>query len=350
MDFDDADGQTESICDADPITTNENREYDLALTLPFPEFAVHRRELLTPNVDSVLSMQRSDRMSPRYHLPLILSGFLLLAALRTAAPSDLLKGDQQLQASYVMDILVNQHWIIQRTASGEIATKPPFYNWVAAGTCLLAGEPTERVIKFPSLLAGLGFVVLVYFIAGKLFGETAGFFAALTGMASHHFSKLFWFARTDMMVTFAVALAIYLLIVLRPGWTKTLMVGLVVGLSALVKGPVGPFFVTFFLVALSIHTASWCRPSAWLHVVCGGVLVAAIWGGWMSLTWNSVQFQQLVIQREMVDRVMGTSPDVRPFYYSIGHFFLEPFRGRFWPDWDYGYPFSRLKTIVRMAV
>ena len=65
----------------------------------------------------------------KYHLVIL---FALTALLQMTAPPDLLKGDQRKQVGYVMDLLHGGSLTIQYEVNGEIATKPPLYNWCAA--------------------------------------------------------------------------------------------------------------------------------------------------------------------------------------------------------------------------
>src|SRR5947209_4761672 len=66
--------------------------------------------------------------------PEVAIALLAIAAvsIRLSGQPDLMDNEQQLQSSYVMDALQNHHWAIQKDDSGQIASKPPMYTWLAA--------------------------------------------------------------------------------------------------------------------------------------------------------------------------------------------------------------------------
>ncbi|MFO1021874.1 MAG: hypothetical protein U0903_14445 [Planctomycetales bacterium] len=84
----------------------------------------------------------------------------LLIALRVSAPSDLMEGAQSKQVGYVMDVLLQRHWLLQYEINGEVATKPPLYNWCAAAICQICGTEAEWAMKLPSLPGRSRFAVL----------------------------------------------------------------------------------------------------------------------------------------------------------------------------------------------
>src|SRR5262245_39385937 len=95
-----------------------------------------------------------------YHRPVLLVMlFGLLAVLRITAPTDLLEGDQVKQVGYIMDILHHGDWLVQYEINGDVSTKPPVYNWLAASFCLIFDTRAEWAIKLPSLLAAGGLLI-----------------------------------------------------------------------------------------------------------------------------------------------------------------------------------------------
>ena len=156
-------------------------------------------------------------------LKILLALFVLLVVVRVSSPVDFFEGDQQKQVGYIMDILHNGNWSVQYEVNGEIATKPPLYSWLAAMVAIITGTTAPWVMKLPSLLAGTGLLVLVFLIAERLFNKDTAFWAVVALMASHHFIKLIWFARTDMLMVFSLYLAVYFLLFLRSSWYKNIV-------------------------------------------------------------------------------------------------------------------------------
>ncbi len=55
---------------------------------------------------------------------------LVLFGVRLAGPPDLTDNDQERPSAYVLDVVQNGNWCVQRDAYGEIASKPPL-TWLA---------------------------------------------------------------------------------------------------------------------------------------------------------------------------------------------------------------------------
>jgi len=269
--------------------------------------------------------------------------FGLLVLVRVTAPTDFLEGDQEKQVGYVMDILHHGNWLIQYETTGEIATKPPVYNWCAALLCQLFNSRAEWVIKLPSLLAGAGLLVCLWCIAKKLFDERTAFYACIACIASHHFAKLFWFARTDMLMVFLLHLAIALVICLRAAWWKSPLIGLVLALAALTKGPVAPLLFVLFLIAWGWHEESLRSVKAWKRLIPGAVVFTVVAGAWLIAVWEMPQFQDHVLKWQLGSRMVEARIR-KPIYYHIPHIFtriapwtfiavLAVFRARRREDW-----------------
>lgn len=101
-------------------------------------------------------------------------------------------------------------------------------------------------MRLPSLLAGIGLLVCLYYLTKRQFDERVAFYAVLACIASHHFSKLTWFADQHAMdspvvpvdprtsgAAFDVA--------------ETLDRRALNGLNVLAKGPIGPVLFCIFL-------------------------------------------------------------------------------------------------------
>jgi len=255
----------------------------------------------------------------RYHRPLILILlFGLLTFLRITAPTDLLEGDQVKQVGYVMDILYHGDWIVQYEINGAVATKPPLYNWIAAGFCMTLGTHDEWVMKLPSLFAAIGLLVCLYLLGCHWFDERIGFYACLACIASHHFSKLMWFARTDMLLSFLVLLSITLLVMLRWKWWKSPLLGVIVALGFLTKGPLGPVLFGLFLFAWAWHHHALRSRIMWRRLIPGSIVCLVICGAWLIAAWQLPRFENTAIRWQLGERMLD--PDkTRSIFYYVGH-------------------------------
>lgn len=255
----------------------------------------------------------------QYHRPVILALlFGLLLILRLTAPSDLLEGDQNKQVGYVMDILHHGNWLLQYEITGEVSTKPPLYNWLAAATCLIFDTHAEWAMKLPSLLAAIGLLICLYSLGQYFFDERAAFYACMSCIASHHFSKLMWFARTDMLVSFLVLLAITLTVRVRWYWWKTFLVGFVVGLSFLAKGPIGPALCLSFLLAWGWHHDALRSTVNWRRFAPGAAFCLVLCLAWLIAVWQMPRFEQTAVQWQLGQRMLDPEK-AKPFYYYLGH-------------------------------
>jgi 4-amino-4-deoxy-L-arabinose transferase-like glycosyltransferase len=244
--------------------------------------------------------------------------FILLMLVRLSSPVDLFEGDQAKQVGYIMDVVRNGDWIVQHETNGMIATKPPLYNWIAAMASMLTRSTAPWVMKLPSLLAGVGLLILVYLFTRKFFDESTAFWATAAFMASHHFIKLIWFARTDMLMVFGVYLAFWLVIALRHSLYKSLLIGLVLGLTYLIKGPAGPSFFVVLLIVWAFHKRYLFKPRRWMPVLPGLLVFLAIAGSYLALVWNNQLFQDAVWNGEIKSRLPGLAKGFDPLYLYVG--------------------------------
>jgi hypothetical protein len=247
-------------------------------------------------------------------LKILLALFVLLILVRLSSPVDFFEGDQQKQVGYIMDILQNGNWSVQYEVNGEIATKPPLYNWLAALLAIITGTTAPWVMKLPSLIAGAGLLVLVFLIAEKLFNKDAAFWAVVALMASHHFIKLTWFARTDMLMVFSLHLAVYFLLFLTSSWYKALVIGLILGMSYLIKGPAGPSFFVIIFIIWAAREGSLFHPKRWIYIVPGIAVFCLIVGIYIAVVWRNPQFQEVAIKQELIARTPGMANHFDPVY------------------------------------
>jgi 4-amino-4-deoxy-L-arabinose transferase-like glycosyltransferase len=262
----------------------------------------------------------------RRDLAILLLAFVLVAAIRIAAPSDLATGDQPYQVDYIRDVVHHDAWIAQHLADGTAATKPPLYNWLAAIAVHLTGSESDFVLKLPSLIAGLITLLLVWDLGRRIGGAEAALYSGLFLICSTMFSKQIYFARTDMLLTMFVVLQVWAALRHEEKRTRgtTVLFWTAASLSMLTKGPVG---VVIPIAGLSFW---WWRRGMvrerWrtLHVPLGLVIATAVFAAWFvaAVSREPAVFDQLVYA-ETLDRFKSTSSKSKenrhPFYY-IPHF------------------------------
>lgn len=252
-------------------------------------------------------------------LLLIVLLFLIIAAIRITAPSDLATGDQPLQVAYIRDITDRGSWLVQHLDDGTVQSKPPLYNWLAAAGIELARTKNELLLKLPSLFAGLAALLLTWDLGRRIAGRNVATAAALLLTCSTMFSKQIYFARTDMLLGALIVLQVW------AGYLgRRALFWFAAAMSLLAKGPIGiiiPALVLgLFWWALGEGRFRWreMRPAIGLPLALAPLLV------WFALAFwaeGGPVFDQLV-EAETIDRFAAgsKSKEHRHVLYYLPHF------------------------------
>lgn len=237
---------------------------------------------------------------------LVLGVFLFV--LRLLGPADLTDNDQERPASYVLDAVQNGHWLIQRDAYDDMASKPPLFTWLAGlATECLGGRLTRFTLYLPSAAALVATALLVNAAAGRHFGALAGLFGALSLVFSSYGYKHMVLARNDALFACTVtlgALAAWGAWHRGQGWTGF---WLAAAAATLTKGPLG-----VLLAAGGLLATVWERKAAdplplrgrlWP----GAVLWLGLVGGWFLLAWGAAgdDLVQKQLGRELAGHLTG---------------------------------------------
>ena len=260
----------------------------------------------TKLVDHSPDQSLESKPSPsKRRLLFILVGCLggILFLIRLGSAPDLLDGDQERPASYVLDVVRNGNWICQRDLHSDIASKPPLYTWLAAGPSLAAGRISLFTLYLPGALAAMGSACLLLSFGRKYFGITAGMFAALALLLTHAGLKQFGLARTDAVFAFMVTAAALLAFrawQLGHGWTWFWLMS---AAATLTKGPLG-----LVLAAGGLLAAWWeCKSPDRLRLrgshLAGVAFFLIITAGWFWLAY--LQFRPGVDRQNDWERVGG---------------------------------------------
>ena len=186
--------------------------------------------------------------------------YLVLAAAAAAVllpgigSRDLWNPDEPRYAEVAREMLLEpraiEHFLVPRLNGERYDHKPPLHFWNIALFGALRGGVDEVAVRLPSLLAGIGSVLVVFALAGRLFGRKTAWLAAPIFLTS---ALVMWNARVgqiDMTLTFLELLAILFWArgrswapedpPRRPGGhTANLLFFACLGLATLAKGPVG---------------------------------------------------------------------------------------------------------------
>src|SRR2546425_2629950 len=225
------------------------------------------------------------------------------------------------EALVVWEINHTGNWILPLRNGDEIPAKPPLFHWLGALVSMSINRVDELTTRFPSaLLATLG-VLLTYLAGATLWGRSAGLVSALVLSSSHEWLQAAVAARVDMTLTFVMLCAfLFFLYLYRTGGgrKKALILGLLLGLATLAKGPLG-----FVVPCLTVLVFLWARRDLPFLKKLHPLAVISAWfivaGSWYALAlWQGGKNFLLIVIRENFSTVLGQEAGhPHPFYWYI---------------------------------
>ena len=231
-----------------------------------------------------------DRYIAGWRGPLLAAVVALLAGLPTLMLLPPLDRDESRYAQATSQMLETGDFVDIRFQDDPRWKKPVGIYWMQAVAVAVTSSVENRDIapyRIPSILGAMLAAAACAWAGAAMFGQRAGFLAGAMLGASFLLSTEAGIAKTDAMLCGAVTLAmaglarIYLAsrareVPIRP---HKLMFWLGLGLSILIKGPIGLIVVVPAMIALSV----WDRDISWLKRLGWGwglPLVALIVGPW----------------------------------------------------------------------
>ncbi len=246
--------------------------------------------------------------------------FLFALAARTMSPSDIFDNDQAGPISHIADVAFNDHWLMQRTPNGWLATKPPMFPWLGALAVRATGRTQEWSFKLPVVIAFAVIALVVFDWGRRAAGMAVATVAAAAWIASYHVFKLMYTARTDMLLAMWITLALWSVQRQRGMWQAAskgppkaisphqialiLMFALAVGAGLLTKGPPALIPVAW-LIGVIAYDRAWrrCRP---VWQVLGILLAVALFLAWLVPVLRTYPQWADNMHAEVVERVTGT--------------------------------------------
>lgn len=211
---------------------------------------------------------------------LLLAALVVLGAgmgLRDPWPSD--------EPRYVLvaqQMVASGDWLFPRRGSELYSDKPPMLMWLQALGFQITGQ-WRVAFLLPSLLAGLGTLVLVWDVGRRLFTPRAGLLAAIAVLSALMFSFQFKRAQIDPLVTFLITLANWGLLrhlLQGPNWKMYWLGCFAAGLGVITKG-VGVIALFMLLPYALARRQGWqglaiTQGAAWRWAGGGLAFLAAI--------------------------------------------------------------------------
>jgi 4-amino-4-deoxy-L-arabinose transferase-like glycosyltransferase len=178
--------------------------------------------------------------------------------------------------------MASSHNLFSMTIGGRPYDDKPFGSyWLILLASKLTGSMSEFTLRLPSVISYLLTVLLVYVIGRRTAGSPLT--AALAAFIYATMFRILYFSReasADAQTVLGIAAALWLALEAgeRPRWFILPLIGLVMGLSSLMKGLSGfaaPCFVVF-LWCLFVRGFRWLRP---ISVLLGIAVFAVTLGG-----------------------------------------------------------------------
>jgi 4-amino-4-deoxy-L-arabinose transferase-like glycosyltransferase len=236
----------------------------------------------TSSILGRLSSRQADWLSA-FGLSAV-AAWLFLIHLGTGALRD---WDEATYAEIAKEIVGRHEWLTVYWQHQPFFEKPPLSFWLQAVLFRCFGV-TEFWARFPSALAGIGIVLLVFALGKRLANRRAGLMAGTVLVTTRGFDNIVRQGMTDTLLCFFIFLAIYGYVRMRQdngSWIY--VVSAAVALGVLVKGPA--VFVVVFAIGIDLALRRDSLPnvglSRWLS---GGLVFLAISVPWF--VWMLVQY------------------------------------------------------------
>lgn len=167
--------------------------------------------------------------------------------------------------------------------------KPPLPFWFLAGALKLSGGAISSwALRMPSVLMGIGTVVLTYFMARRLTGgnSRAGFIAGLILITTPEFYDNVTQAQLNVPFTFWITLSFWYLEPEELGsgapmrLRSIVAAWLALAAAFFTKGPLALLIVALVILAEALARRSW-RPVLRCHMLSGFIVLGVLIGLWL---------------------------------------------------------------------
>jgi 4-amino-4-deoxy-L-arabinose transferase-like glycosyltransferase len=277
-----------------------------------------------------------SRPNSRTHLALSLGLLLFAAAVLFFAGLGrlpLLEPDEGRNAEVGREMLASGDWITPHFDGFAYLDKPAAFFWMVAASLKTFGV-SEGAARLPSALMGLATMLLVWFLARRMFGDAAGLRAGLVFAACPLALVLAREVIFDMTLTFLVTLAMVAFWLaeeknFRAPWFDALMF-VAMGKAVITKGFVG---ILIPVMAILIYEAARGRWREWLRLRWG-------WGLLIFLALTLPWFIAVSLRNPDFPRYALWNESLKRFTTGASHrgggilYYLPVFLGGFFP-WSF---------------
>ncbi len=208
--------------------------------------------------------------------------FFATAILALALPCflyDLNLPDEPRVAHTSFEMLRTGDFVLPAVNGEAFLQTPPLFYWLPALWFDLAGTAPEGAARVVPVCCGVGTLLVTYLLARRYAGWAAGLLSAAVLLAMFHFWDIGHRVTVDMCLTLFTNMAFFCLALLvleaRSRWWWGPLFGIFAGGAFLVKGVVGPVFLSLTVIAVFLrHRDLWTRSRA--VALAAAVLAAAV--------------------------------------------------------------------------
>jgi 4-amino-4-deoxy-L-arabinose transferase-like glycosyltransferase len=205
--------------------------------------------------------------------------------------------------------------------NGEIyPDKPPLFFWLIALAAVPSGDVGAFEARLPSVLAGLGLILLTFLFAARLFDPGTGLLAAGVLFCCEQFFSTTTSSHFDTILAFWTTLSLLLFYI---GYTsaekgKKYMIGAyaAMGAALLTKGPVGLVVPLASMLLFVVARKEFGRIKD-LHIGKGLLIAVGIIAAWLipACILGGEAYTQNILFKQTVGRTVESFAHKEPFYY-----------------------------------
>lgn len=246
------------------------------------------------------------------------AGAWLLLFLRLGS-YPLLDPDEARFARTSVEMMRSGDYVVPTFEGEPRLVKPPLLHWVQSSLFQLAG-PSELLARLPSASATFVSLFLVAWIGWRRFGVEGSAWAAAVFLTSPLVVVIARVGTLDALLSVHILAVLALEMVQHDhaGLERYGVIGLLLGLAFLVKGPVGIALPLLMILAGRTATGRDVMPS-WRTTLTTAATTAAVMLPWGVVFLERIGGKNVVqlVRTETVDRAVAGTSHIEPWWYYL---------------------------------
>lgn len=189
--------------------------------------------------------------------------------------------DEPTRANVALEMILSGNYSVPTVGGEYYYNKPPLYNWILAGTYLLAGNYTEFTTRLPAIIPMFAFAITIfyavaYFLKDKRIALLSGMLFLVNGRMLIYDSMLGHIDIFYSWLTFSSFMLIFYFYQRKQWFWLFLVSYLITAICFLSKGLPSIVFQGFTLIALLVYTKNFLKLFSWQHIVSGIICLLLI--------------------------------------------------------------------------